>query len=267
MTNTDREEVPVIESLNLPSSIVVVSPHLDDAVMSLGATIAQAVLSGSKVEVLTVFGYGPASSAPAGPWDTKSGYRSESEACRARRAEDDAACRILGATPRQFDFGAEPYERHGTPAEILAAVKRAVAGADCVLLPGFPLVHPDHAELSQLLLSEPLGPRIGLYAEQPYLFWERKRLEPAMRAQAIEPLLAGPPQWTRQRVGRRARRLKLEAVRCYRTQLRQLGLAHIGLYRLLWHENRLGGEPLAWLDAAQQVGDRHDPMRLRAMGR
>ena len=35
--------------------LVVVSPHLDDAVLSLGATLAHAVESGATVEVLTVF--------------------------------------------------------------------------------------------------------------------------------------------------------------------------------------------------------------------
>jgi LmbE family N-acetylglucosaminyl deacetylase len=231
----------------LSSSIVVISPHLDDAVLSLGATVAHAVRSGAKVEILTVFGYGPASNAPAGPWDTKSGYRTEAQACLARRAEDANACRILGATPRWLDFGAEPYERRGTPAEILAAVTAAVAGAGSVLIPGYPLAHPDHAELSQLLLSGKLASRVGLYAEQPYLFWERKQRAPAMRAAPIEPLLTAPLTWTHQRVGRPERLLKLRAVRSYRSQLPQLGLRHIGLYRMLWHERTQGGELIAWL--------------------
>jgi LmbE family N-acetylglucosaminyl deacetylase len=227
--------------------VVVVSPHLDDAIMSLGATIATAVRRGATVEVLTVFGYGPVSSTPAGPWDTKSGFSTEAEACHARRDEDDRACRILGATPRWLDFGAEPYERRGSPDEILAAVKAIVAGADCVLLPGFPLAHADHAELSRLLLSANLSGHIGLYAEQPYLFYERNRLPPVMRAPAIDDLLSETPQWTRQRVGRAERRLKLRAVRSYRSQLYQLGLSHIGLYRMLWHESLQGGEAIAWL--------------------
>jgi len=227
--------------------IVVISPHLDDAIMSVGATIAWAVRSGAAVEVLTVFGYGPISLAPAGPWDTKSGFKTEAEACRVRRAEDGAACQILGATPRWLDFGAEPYERRGTPDEIVAAVRAAVTGADCALLPGFPLWHPDHAELSQLLLAGNLPCRLGLYAEQPYLFYERKTLQPAMRAAAIESSLPASLQWTRQRVGKTEQRLKLRAVRSYRTQLRGLGLGNIGLHRLLWHEASQGGEAIAWL--------------------
>jgi LmbE family N-acetylglucosaminyl deacetylase len=226
--------------------MVVISPHLDDAVMSIGATIAGAVRSGTTVEVLTVFGYGPTSPAPAGPWDRKSGFATEAEACGVRRREDAEACRILGATQRLFDFGAEPYERRGTPEQILAAVKSQLAGADSVLVPGFPLTHPDHQELTQLLLSAALPCRIGLYAEQPYGFYERRKIEPAMRAAAIDSLV-GPLRWMRQPAGRAERRLKIRAVRSYRSQLRSLGLSHIGLYRMLWHESAMGGEAIAWL--------------------
>jgi LmbE family N-acetylglucosaminyl deacetylase len=244
-TSSNASEVDPIALMT--GRVVVISPHLDDAVMSLGGTIASAARAGSKVEVLTVFGYGPVSNAPAGPWDTKSGFGTEAEACRVRRSEDDQACLLLGATPRHLDFGAEPYERRGTPDEILSAVTAAVAGADCVLMPGFPLAHPDHAELTQLLLRGKLSGRLGFYAEQPYLFYERKTVEPAMRAPAIAPILARPLEWQRTRVGRTERRMKSRAVRCYRSQLRQLGLAHIGLYRMLWHETLQGGEAIAWL--------------------
>jgi LmbE family N-acetylglucosaminyl deacetylase len=227
--------------------LVVVSPHLDDGVMSLGATIAWAVRAGTKVEVLTVFGYGPRSMARAGPWDTRSGFETEGEACRVRRSEDEAACRILGATHRWLDFGAEPYERQGTPEEIRAAVVAQLAGADIALIPGFPLVHPDHAELSQLLLRDSLPCRVGLYAEQPYLYWERKRMPPAMRAAALEPELKSDLQWSHQPVGREERRLKHRAVRCYRSQLKLLGFWFLGLRRMLWHEAARGGELIAWL--------------------
>jgi LmbE family N-acetylglucosaminyl deacetylase len=227
--------------------VVVVSPHLDDAVMSLGATIATAVHSGATVDVLTVYGYVPSSPVPAGPWDQKSGFGTEGEACRARREEDAQACRILGATPRWFDFGAEPYERRATPETVRAAIVAQLAGADCVVMPGFPLNHPDHLELTRLLLSARLPLRVGLYAEQPYLFYERKAIDPAMRAAAIGDRVPEALQWTRARADKPARQSKLRAVRAYKSQLRSLGLSHIGLYRMLWHETSLGGEAIAWL--------------------
>jgi LmbE family N-acetylglucosaminyl deacetylase len=227
--------------------ITVVSPHLDDAVMSLGATIAAAVRQGASVEVLTVFGYGPVSGVPAGPWDAKSGFSTEAEACRVRREEDLKACRILGATPRWLDFGAEPYERRGTPPEILAAVIAATADADCVLIPGFPLNHPDHVELTRLLLGSELRGKMALYAEQPYLFWERHKIPADMRAPAINDLLNGSLQWLRQPATREDRRLKFKAVRCYRSQLHQLGMGPLRHLRMHWHESSQGGEAVAWL--------------------
>jgi LmbE family N-acetylglucosaminyl deacetylase len=227
--------------------ITVVSPHLDDAVMSVGATIAAAVRQGASVEVLTVFGYGPVSDIPAGPWDVKSGFSTEAEACKARREEDRNACRILGATPRWLDYGAEPYERRGTPAEILAAVTAATADADWVLVPGFPLNHPDHVELARLLLSSELRSKMALYAEQPYLFWERDKIPPKMLAPAINDLLSDSLQWLRQPATREDRRLKFKAVRCYRSQLYQLGMRPLGHLRMHWHESSQGGEVVAWL--------------------
>src|SRR5262245_57265323 len=102
--------------------IVVVSPHLDDAVLSLGATLAHAVEAGSQVEILTVFACATDSQAPTDSWDRKSGFATEGEAAQKRRDEDRAACSILGVTPRWFDFGAQPYDRRASAQEVMSAV-------------------------------------------------------------------------------------------------------------------------------------------------
>ena len=155
----------------LRGRVVVVSPHSDDAVMSMGATIAWAAQAGAKIEILTVFSLITTSTAPAGPWDQSCGFDTEGEASILRREEDRQACRILGATPRWLEFGAEPYERRGTDEDICYAVQAATEGAGLVLIPGFPLLHPDHAYLSELLLRKGLGGRrTVLYTEQPYAY-------------------------------------------------------------------------------------------------
>jgi LmbE family N-acetylglucosaminyl deacetylase len=232
----------------LSGRVIVVSPHLDDAVMSLGATIAKAVQSGAQLEVLTVFGYAPESQAPAGPWDTKSGYKTEGEAARSRRAEDDRACLALGAVPHWFSFGAEPYDRHGTEDQIWSAVDAATRGADVVLLPGSPLAHPDHAELTQLALRRGLScGRVGLYAEQPYSFYKRNEHAAPELSASLRPLISKSLLWTRPSTDRTHRRAKLQAVSAYRSQLRQLGLGYFGLRYMLWHEASHGGEAIAWL--------------------
>jgi len=222
---------------------VVVSPHLDDAVLSLGAALAHAVEAGSQVEVLTVFGCEPASNAPTDPWDRKSGFVTEGEAAQKRRAEDREACSILGVTPRWFNFGAEPYERRASTPEILTAIQTAVAGADTVLIPGHPLAHHDHATLGHGLLTETLNCRVvGLYVEQPYAF--DRRLTPRGPA-------ATGFTWQPVTAHSRHRRKKLEAVKQYRSQIGSLGLrqpavGHLRLRMMLWYEARQGGETIAW---------------------
>ncbi len=149
--------------------IVVVSPHLDDGVLSLGAAIAAWSRAGARVELLTVLGCDPASEAPAGGWDRRGGFATEGASARARREEDRRACAILGATPVWLPFGSVDYERHGDEADVRRAAVEAVGAADRVLLPGSPLSHPDHEWLVQTLVADGLDRgSVALYAEQPY---------------------------------------------------------------------------------------------------
>jgi len=228
--------------------VVVVSPHLDDAVMSLGSALAQAAQAGASIEILTVFSDMPSSNVPASPWDIRCGFATEGEAATARREEDRRACAVLGVAPRWLDFGDECYERRGDDEQIHAAVTRAIRGADAVLIPGFPLAHADHASLSQLLLRRGLNcPRIGLYAEQPYMFTQDKTPVGSALSAPLVPVIAAIPPWTRVRTHRVYWRTKYRAVRSYRSQLRFLGLANFGLHRMLWREATQGGEAIVWL--------------------
>jgi LmbE family N-acetylglucosaminyl deacetylase len=237
---------PSLENLN--GRVVVVSPHLDDAVMSLGSALAQAVQEGAKVEILTVFSDVPSSTAPASLWDSQCGFATEGEAATARREEDRRACAVLGAKPRWLDFGAECYERRGNDDDIHSAVTSAIDGADAVLIPGFPLAHADHANLSRLLLRKGINfPRIGLYAEQPYMFTQGKTPVGAALSPPLQSVVGAIPPWTRMRTRRVFWRSKYRAVRSYGSQLRRLGLGKIGLHRMLWREAAQGGEAIVWL--------------------
>jgi LmbE family N-acetylglucosaminyl deacetylase len=196
--------------------IVVVSPHYDDGVLSLGASIAAWARAGTVVELLTVLGCDPDSAAPSGGWDRRGGFATEGESARARREEDRRACAVLGARPVPLPFGSVDYERHGDDTDVRAAVTRAVAAAELVLLPGHPLTHPDHAWLSGLL-GEGLGPRVALYAEQPYT---QRSGGPASAPQAA----AGADVFEPVPVASRDRLAKWRAIRCYRSQLPLLGM-------------------------------------------
>lgn len=237
---------PLIEQLT--GRVVAVSPHLDDAVMSLGSTLARAAQAGAKIEILTVFSDIPSSKAPASAWDRQCGFATEGEAATARREEDRHACSILGAEPRWLNFGAECYERRGSDDDIWSAVAAATRDADTVLIPGFPLAHADHARLSELVLRKGLGcARIALYAEQPYMFTHGKTPVSATLPAPLNLIAGASPAWTRVRSNRAHRRAKYRAVRSYRSQLRHLGLGNLGLHRMLWREARQGGEALVWL--------------------
>jgi LmbE family N-acetylglucosaminyl deacetylase len=193
------------------TTIVVVSPHLDDGVMSLGAAMASWARAGARVELLTVLACDPDSSAPAGGWDRRAGHATEGESARARREEDRRACAHIVVTPRWLPFGSVDYDRHGTDDAVCAAVIEAVGGADEVLLPGFPLSHPDHAWLTDTLSALDLGDaRLGRYAEQPYARRRDDKL---------------PGAFSGVSAGFRDRLAKWRAVREYRSQLPLLGMS------------------------------------------
>lgn len=226
----------------LTGRTVVVSPHLDDGVLSLGASIARAARGGALVDVLTVFAGDPESQAPAGRWDAAAGFATEGEAVSWRRGEDLRACEALGARPVWLTFGERHYERRGDDATILAAILECLDGIETLLVPGSPLVHPDHALVAELLLREPLPvPVVGLYREQPYCSarWSRRQARRGRRGPSRS--AAGAKPFEQVRLGVRDRQAKWRAVGAYGSQLRLLdGRAGRALIRL-------GSEAVAWL--------------------
>ncbi len=236
--------------LSLPEArIAVISPHMDDAVLSLGATINAAAALGTHVEVVTVFAGDPASDRPPGPWDRRCGFVSEGDAVRGRRHEDGVACSLIGATPKWLPFGDKQYMHFGCRTTVVDTVATAVRDFDVLLMPGFPLMNPDHAWLSRELLSRPWpGKRIGLYAEQPYCYFLRRKFPVLDLADALRGILMkGRPNWFRLTIPVDHRVAKNQAVVAYRSQLRCLGLGRFSLARLLRHEASQGGEAIAWI--------------------
>jgi len=235
----------------LANGIVVISSHLDDAVMSLGASIVRATREGRPVGVLTVFAGKPHSQVPAGSWDRRAGFATEGEAVRARRREDKEACRLVGAEPSWLSFSEADYAGIRNEGEVWSAVTDALADTGAVLVPGFPLTNPDHAWLSRLLLERglPCG-RIGLYAEQPYRYIVRRE-RPRLDLPAPLPLSPSQiPKWTHPAGALPDLRTKRRAMLAYRSQLPLLGLAQNGswkLHRMLLHETIRRGEAVAWL--------------------
>jgi LmbE family N-acetylglucosaminyl deacetylase len=216
----------------LKGRVVVVSPHLDDAVFSLGATIASASKSGARIEVLTVFGCDPSSRAPANGWDTRGGFATEGEAATARREEDREACGQVGAEPHWLPFRGGGYTPHKDIDAIAAAITQQVAGADAVLVPGFPLRNDDHAWLAGLFDERtPPSVRLGRYVEQPYAYMARK-----------EQPLSGA-EWGKPRVTLPDRIRKRRAVLAYASQLPLLSLGWRKLHLLLLQDEAISWRP------------------------
>jgi LmbE family N-acetylglucosaminyl deacetylase len=217
----------------LDGRVVAVSVHLDDAVFSVGAALARAARRGADVTVLTVLANDPESAAPAGEWDSEGGFASAADAARGRREEDRRACALIGARPVWLPYGDKTYGLGAEPEAVAAAVVDAAAGADVVLLPGFPLLHEDHRRVAALLEGRIDAPRVGLFVEQPYAMLHT----------------AGPDGegWRALAASPRDRVAKIRAFRAYATQVPLLG-AHVVRATTRWEALR-GGEAVRWVTA------------------
>jgi LmbE family N-acetylglucosaminyl deacetylase len=125
--------------------IVVVSPHLDDAV--LGCSYLMAGHPGTTV--VTVFAGRPAEyPRPMERWDALCGFVEGDEVHEARRAEDDAALAVLDATAWWLDFVEHSYldrtdwVRAPSIVGTLEATLRSLSPT-AVFVP-FGLANPDH---------------------------------------------------------------------------------------------------------------------------
>ncbi len=145
---------------------VVVSPHLDDAVLSVPALVRSRAASGERVVVLTVFSDGDAGFA-------------------VRRDEDCAALALLGAEPLHLGLADAPYRRalprtfrglvltelvEGDPdavavARVLVDCLAALA-PDLLLLPLGVGEHVDHRVVHAAHTH--LHGSIGFYEDRPY---------------------------------------------------------------------------------------------------
>ena len=223
--------------------VVVLSPHLDDGVLSLGGWMWRMSRRGSTITLVTVMAGDPDDDAPASSWDRRSGFRTAGEAAVRRREEDRRACAILGLRPVWLPLGDMLYGRGGTDDDAWSAIEELTGGADAVLAPGTPLGHPDHAWLARLVTDRRTAlPALALYAEQPYRYLGGGALGiPSSIAEA-----AGVVRWHREPLDASARMAKLRAVRAYRSQLRFLSERRALAWRLAW-ARRGAGEAIAWL--------------------
>ncbi len=196
--------------------LLVFSPHLDDAVLSLGNLIA--AHPGSVV--VTVLAGMPGDETVATEWDTACGFTNAGDSMRARWEEDAAAVAELSATSIHLDFLDRQY------GEVDQAAVSLEIGRVIAEHPGhsaygpFGLIHADHILVSNAFLdavSTTDAVDCHLYADLPYYAYggclDRRRAELEERGISVGPLLEVDD----------AHAVKVRARELYVSQMRALG--------------------------------------------
>lgn len=155
----------------MPVPALVISPHLDDGVLSCGR-----FLSTHPGSVVVTIHAGRPHDGQAGEWDVTCGFRTASDAIDTRLAEDRKALRLLDATP-EYGFALDSQypslerKRRQLQRDAVEGAVREIA-AERILIP-LGLVHRDHIETREecLAVLRSYGPRDtwwGCYTDLPY---------------------------------------------------------------------------------------------------
>jgi len=139
-------------------SVVLLSPHLDDAVFSAWTVLA----AGPELSVVNVCSGIPAAG-PAPRWDRVTGGTDAAEQARARLAEDREALALVGREALNLDFLDLQYRDGPLPPD---AIARALPAASELIAPAAIGAHPDHVAVREAALRT--GLPVTLYAELPY---------------------------------------------------------------------------------------------------
>ena len=212
--------------------VAVLSPHLDDAVLSTWSVLQR----GDEVRVVNVCTAIPEPGPPP-LWDRLTGARDRAERMRERLEEDRLALREAGCQAIQLGFLDDQYRAAPLDEqELMRAIEGAVPEASELWAPAGIGAHRDHVQVrdAALVLAERGGPTLRLYAELPYAArhgWPatlaRRRTRQAL---AIEDWWAAflPAAVDRsptiQPLSRREARRKARTLALYRTQLPGLGM-------------------------------------------
>lgn len=200
--------------------MIVLSPHLDDAVLSCGQVLAANMDS----KVVTVFAGAPEGTVVT-DYDQRSGFTSAQDAVQVRRAEDTWAGGLLRYTSVHWDFLDGQYGQRQDPDEIGNQIRLVLdRHREELILAPLGLAHQDH-ELLARIVHEVVNPRLTnlvLYEDLPSRVLFPESVLPAVGRARNEwqPLPA-------HRLGIGPLVLKEAAVRCFRSQA----------WALPWHES------------------------------
>lgn len=247
---------------------LVVSPHLDDAVLSIAGSIAAWAAAGERVVIATLYTHGT-SSVPA---------LAAFADFEARREEDRAACELLGAEPRWLGLVETAFRTPAAPvfhgsgrddhaARALADLADQLAAAR-VLVPLGVGNHVDHAAAAFAAVAAGLADRLAFYEDVYALHGGLRRRHPVTRLRPRADVLAASPRLAgvmgriaSKVIGRAATDLfapgaswsasvspvgvQRAAIACYRTQVRAFG-GLLGVIRALEADRAASGGELLW---------------------
>jgi LmbE family N-acetylglucosaminyl deacetylase len=218
---------------------IVVSPHLDDAVLSCWH-----LLENANTTVVTVFTALP-EPGTSGWWDKLTGADDSRARVRERLAEDQRAMSLTGASSVHLDLLDEQYRRNGAAPPVAEALAEHVEGADAVYAPLGVWLSEDH----ELVRDATLGLRadVRFYADHPHAAiwglpswvtgdggppgldvdaaWRQRMTEAGLNPEALTPAVHPLDDAALER--------KLAAVNAYATQLAALE-REAPLHQLRW---------------------------------
>lgn len=211
---------------------VILSPHLDDAVLSCWHLLA----GPGEVRVINVFAGSPPPGTGASWWDRASGATDSVQRMAERRAEDSQAIAIAGRSATHLDFLDEQYDPAGqSVASVVSTLQDLIDPGAVIYAPAALGDHGDHERVrSAALALAASGQTVRLYADHPHAVrrgwpaWisgadpETGRVVIADWAERLEAVGVARrrPEIHHLDVGERAR--KRRAVAAYRTQVSAL---------------------------------------------
>lgn len=201
--------------------MTVLSPHLDDAVLSLGQHLVAQQYTASPERVVTVFAGRPQSSRFLTGYDQSCGFGSSRQAVETRRDEDSKACWTLGVEFVHLSELDNQYRKTHDPRivdRIAHQCHRYMTGLEHVYVP-LGIGHPDHrvlaqaAELAATTLVKRRPVSLLFYEELPY-----RVLYPEHAAARLAELVAAGWDLSLWPVDLGSIDLKAEAIACYKSQ-------------------------------------------------
>ena len=203
-------------------SICVLSPHCDDAAISLGSTIHLWTTAGIDVRVMTVFAGDPDSTESPSEWDSTRSQTTAGEVSRVRRHEDSTALTLLGARGEWFDLWDDGYTDR-SPVDVgalAAAIADRIDDGTSLVAPAAPLHHPDHRSTHEAaMVIARMGAATLGYRELPYWVSTPQWRRPSE-----------PQHWRRSHLTKANRLAKSRALVAYDHEISKFGLkSRIGM--------------------------------------